>query len=407
MILKRLTISLIATVAILGTVSCVNENMPDCPVVPVAEEDAPMVNLTFSVVAPSATSPATSRAAVVTDPDQYNYFQEPETYEKIHTLRIIIVRPNGKVEHNKLFVLSDNGVVRYDDMTFKVSSGTSSSADLTGEEKTVYIIANEAATKYNFDAIDDTYVPGTIENITLAADPNGVLFDNSGDTKQWIPMCEKHTVFVKRPTSPQLEDQTVGPLYITRAAVKFEFSVCGTNGGFAFESFTDNYYVTDVTFYNIANQEYLLPRATYSDEKTNGPDTPYPDLSGLFITDYQIPDGTTHNELHIPGYLDEPIGRKYEEYISWSVPIYYCESQFNPTAEKPYSLTMTVKAKDKDGNWIDESEYTFDPVALPNLGALPRNTIVKIKAAIWRDPLKITVELVPYVGVTLKPSFGF
>lgn len=420
MILKRLTISLLAVAGMLGAVSCVNEPLAECPVVEPVEEEAPMVNLTFSVVAPSTTGSATSRAEVVTNPDEFNYFQNPDTYEKIHTLRIIIVRPNNVVEHNRLFTLDDRGVVRYDDMTFKVTTGHNG----VGEDKKIYIIANEESVPYNFndigknhaDGTSDPYEPGTIENIILKADENGVLIDNSGETKKWIPICEVHTAFVKCPQTPEDEEQSVGPFFITRAAVKFEISVTATNAGWDTDVF-DDYYVTGFTFNNIANQEYLFPRAKYSDEISNGeitpsptspnPVTPVPDLYGRFITSYEIPEGTIHSQIQLPGDLNQKIPRMSYEYIDFKTPLYFCESKFNPTVEKPYTLSMTVAQKGADGNIATETIYTFDPVPLPNLPLLPRNTIVKINARIWRDPLKMTVELVPYIGVTLKPSFGF
>ncbi|MDE6085246.1 MAG: hypothetical protein K2G40_02435 [Muribaculaceae bacterium] len=411
MMLKRLTISLLAVAGMLGVVSCVNEPFAECPVVPV-EDDARMVNLTFSVVAPSTTASSTSRAGVVTNPDEYNYFQKAEAFESIHTLRIIIVRPDDEVEHNKLFILSDQGVVRYDDMTFKVTTGHNG----VGEKKRIYIIANEEIVPFDFTTISGTYIPGTIEDITLKADNNGVLIDNTGNKKTWIPICEVHEAFVKAPTSPELEEQTVGPFYITRAAVKFDISVTATNAGWETDVF-DDYFVTGFTFYNVANQEYLLPRAKYSDEISNGeitpskenpnPVTPLPDLFGRFITSYEIPDGTTHSQIQLPGDLDTKIPRLSTEYIDFKASLYFCERKFNSAAPNPYSLSMTVAQKDADGNIDPETIHTFDPVALPNLPILPRNTVVKINARIWRDPLTMTVELVPYIGVTLKPTFGF
>lgn len=387
-----------ASAAILGAVSCGGNQ--DMPVVPDEQLEERMVNLSLSVLTADDASSVASRADEVNDS---TYF-EPESsiFEKIHTLRVIIVRPNGNVEHNRLFTLSNQGVVQYDDMKFLV---------VGGEKKKIYIVANEAAVNYDFNEIAGGY-ENTIENIVLEANNNGVLFDNSGESKTWIPMCTMREEYVRIPESILDEEQSVGPFILARSAIKFSFTVAGTNGGIAEDKFLD-YYVTDVVFNCVANQEYLLPRATYSGWQTNPGKDPYPGLSGQFISyinDYVMPEGSKHLPVHIPGNLTTPVSRNVDKPISWSVPIYYCECWYNPSnpdVPNPYTMSIVVQAKDSKGDFLPETRLEFPPVTLLNLTTIPRNTHVVVKMRIWRENIEATVKLVPYIGVHLDPEFGF
>ncbi len=70
---------------------------------------------------------------------------------------------------------------------------------------------------------------------------------------------------------------------------------------------------------------------------------------------------------------------------------------------------------DEDGNVIRvPEEMTFDPVVIPNEAnlslkdGLPRNTIVQVNMILdKKQGLTAAVVLVPYIGVDLKPDFGF
>lgn len=90
MTLKRFGHIALCLLAGLTGISCDGDRNADTPDPIPAEK---MVNLTFSVVAPDAVRQSESRA-LVTTPDKDNYFErEASKYEKIHTLRIIILRP--------------------------------------------------------------------------------------------------------------------------------------------------------------------------------------------------------------------------------------------------------------------------------------------------------------------------
>lgn len=348
------------------------------------------------------------------------YFEGAQTpYERIKTLRVIIVRGElnpglpdyfkkgtGLIEHNRLLVnISNTDDIDFgnEKLVFKVSGG---------EKKKIYLIANEASlkSKCDLDFVEDfkvgeLYPTDAIENLVIKADPStGILYNNTGNERLYIPMSESHEIDVPVPENPE-EYHLYHNMFITRSAVKFSFSVAAVNGGIALDRFED-YYVTGFEFRNIADREYFLPRAVYKDD-INGEKTPSPGLEGKYITEYEIPGGTIHKALTIPGNYDSPIPRDINTPLEWSVPLYFCESKYNPTSDLPYEIYMNVKAKDKDGKWIEGSEYTFGPATLPNLSLLPRNTHVKVAINIWKYHITAAVTLVPYIGVDLEPSFGF
>lgn len=439
MTLKRFGHIALCLIAGLAGISCDGDRNAATPDPIPAEK---MVNLAFSVVAPDAVSQSESRAIVI-NPDKDNYFErEDSQYEKIHTLRIIILRPgtdfqgnpvkdkDGKpildndgnpykkiIEHNRFFTFNDNGVVRYDDMNITVHGG---------ENKTIYIIANEEGinsnrpegeTAVNLSDLtpDDPYVAGTIEDIEIHA-AGGILYDNRTEAakKTYIPMAEVYEdVYIEMPETPELREQKVGPFFITRAAVKFSFNITAED--------SEGLYLKSLTFNSLADKEYLLPRnTTYKPEKptfgkdgnsgdTNGIKNPSdtgnsdidPDISGRFITEYDIPEDATHSPLTFEFNDEDKLGKKVPTEIS--LPIYFCESKFLPLdgeTDKPYSVELVLHTKFGDQTVVATSEK----LALGNLPILPRNTHVKINIDLGKN--EATVELVPYTGVWLKPDFG-
>lgn len=373
---------------------------------PLPDLEEGMVNLVMSVTVPEAVSPGAASRAIVTDPDNDNYFEGPvDRYEKIYKLRVIIVsEKNGTVEHNKMFTLREDGVVRYDDLIFKVRGGDTKTIILIANED---ILAQEDKNKFNEAGLPKGVIMtveklNAIKAIELPAS-DLILINNEGvgeDSRSYIPMTEIYTgIEVRYPHYAEDYNQSLpNPLFVTRTAVKFSFNILPTNG-------TDMY-LTDITFYYIANREYLFPiNTTYSPAK--GEVSNY-DLEGRFITKYDIPNGTDHNQYSFP--LSKPIDLSVESCLL-QPKLYFCESKLggvNPNPnDKPYSISITVARKDvvkEDGTPNFVQYYTYTPVSLPNLPILPRNTHVKVNMSI--DFINAQVTLKPYTGYWLNPSFG-
>lgn len=201
-------------------------------------------------------------------------------------------------------------------------------------------------------------------------------------------------------------------LFITRNFVKFRFSLDAVEG-------TQPFKVKSIRVGNLMQKEYFFPRCTYSPEKDilNG-------VTGREITSYTTPPkGAGKNENYIRPFVFEPgdelLYNGAKTYYSPS--LYFCETknyvgdeQNNPL----FDITVTLEFDgeiDEDGNVIRvPEEMTFDPVVIPNEAnlslkdGLPRNTIVQVNMILdKKQGLTAAVVLVPYIGVDLKPDFGF
>lgn len=367
-----------------------------------AEVD-PRVNLTFTMATADPADPDMLSRAIVTEIDSDNYFEvEASVYERVHSLRIIILRPSPDggdamtVEHNRLFTMSPQGVVRYDDMTFRV---------MPDENKKVYLLANEQDVAFDFGAPGlqpgDTYVPGTLENVTYSADPSSrILVDNSAGSsdRQYIPMAEVHDVYVAQPDGESPWYQDAGPLFVTRAAVKFSFEVTGG------PDINPGLYVSDITFSSLADKEYYLPRNTvYSPAKGTRPEA-----TGRFITSYDVPADVTYSPCTFTLAGGIPVERGVTH--TTDLPLYFCESKFGFAGPDgtPYTVGISLAARDSSGAVIDSTAVSTPVRALPNLPILPRNTHVIVRMTVnSRSDIDCTVDAAPYTGKWLNPDFGF
>lgn len=417
MTLKRFGHISLTLLSVLLWVACDGDTAAPDPV-----PSPKMVNLSFSVGVTEAVSSSESRA-LITIPDKDNYFErEANRYEKIRTLRVIILRPAvttdaennlityKEVEHNKLFTLAEDGSVYYDDLTFEV---------IGGENKCIYLLANEEAVnvnrpeteRINFDnlAIKGQPYDGGIESIEISSGSNGFLYENTPEAATYIPLSEVYEdIYVDYPDEIEKRNQTVGPFYITRAAVKFSFSIASTGP-------EDSFRLKSVTFNSLADKEYYLPKKTEYDPSLdqNGLPNPegFPNLSGHFITKYDIPENASHSKFTFD--FAEPVSiTNTPKTIS---PLaYFCESKLptgltgNPLlGDYPYEISITVShtKTDKDGNPV-EVTTEFGPTKLNNLPILPRNTHVRVNMSLTAVDLTCVVELVPYTGIWLNPNFG-
>jgi len=361
-----------------------------------------MVNLVLSVAVPDAVSPGASSRSVVTTPDNDNNFEGPATqYEKIHTLRVIIVSQNRNiVEHNKLFKFKENGLVFFDNMVFEVKEN---------DKKTIYFFANEGSLKFpgnlnntlNLDAIKagaSGDMAKAYEALMVKSGADGLLYDNESDTKSYIPMSETYKDI--EVTDEYFQELPV--MFITRAAVKFSFNIEPVTGL--------DMVIKSITFNKLAKQEYLLPNQTKYEPAYPLPSTN--PLGGRFITEYKIPENTEHITYTFT--TTEPIDLSNSQVKKWAPKLYFCESQYlnpddNADDKEPYTLSIKVARKEEgsDGKPIFVDEYDYTALPLPNLPILPRNThvIVNIKIGPSKD-ITCTVDLVPYTGVWLNPDFG-
>lgn len=335
------------------------------------------VNLDINVSLSDVSAPVTRGV------DRYEGAVSKE--EKIQTLRIIVVRPDGIVEHNRLLSLA-SAVEVYKSATFKVAGK---------ETKRIYLFVNEGlTTKKNVvpeSSVSSDKLPNFDFNTIIAGQPfptdeiAALTIDMGGNTEELygaLPMSECHEVKVPE------EDCTFN-LFVTRAAVKFSFRI--TNQG------SNPLKLAGLTIDKMAKQEYYLPKNTkYSAVNDKG---------GREIIEYDVPSNTGENN----GYYT--FNRIYDVSLPVNTqvvldPIYLLESKYtNPAGSvgndgiTPLNYSMSISFAELGGE-KQLSEY------LKNLPLLPRNTHVVVNITIGDSKIDWSVDLEPYGEVVLPPIFG-
>ena len=297
--------------------------------------------------------------------------------ELMHTLRIIVVRPDNTVEDNRLFDLT-TAADRYRAPKFTVAGN---------EWKRIYLIANEATqiatagtepvvlrklVDYDLGSIapGHSFPREALANLEIRLD------GKTDELRGPLPMSESHRVWMPN------EDHSCS-LWITRAAVKFTFRLVNRAAA------NHTYRITGLTIDKLAHKEYLLPRdATYATHEAE---------DGTLIreiTDFSVPLQGNN------GYYT--YGRESGMKVSVPAgdnavvldPIYLLEGKFTDPADKRnYSMSL----------WIDGAKMSS---YFPALSLLPRNTHVVVTIVLTGAEAQWQVELVPYTTKILEPSFG-
>lgn len=323
--------------------------------------------------------------------DDNNYFQQPAfIFETVKTMRVIIIRPNGEMEYNRMLELGSDGKPINDSERFQV---------LGGEKKRIYLIVNEASIDYNFDI--DNLKPGNvfpekdIAGIQIARNAGAPLYDNRGDGKTgtYIPMSEVFEVQVQ-PADPESTEDVyqTADLFVTRAAVKFSFNIKTSS------SYTGSgLYVTGLRVNGISDREFFIPCNTvYNPAKYEPSNEP---LGGRFITSYTVPANAESGSYLFPiseaADIDWSVGQGMN--IHYEPPIYLPESD----PKNSYSVGVLLSDSESPNNiWLEAK-------LLDNLSSLPRNTHVIVNITINSDSdLQWEVKVVPYAEVKLDPIFG-
>ena len=389
-------IILLATLAVLT--GCTSE-MPE----PVPGEGAGTVNLVIRVGVNTSPGSRIGRDSKPTRageyPSGYPYDFEPAAtiYEGINTLRVIIVDPNNIVEHNAVWSFDDHapsGDELYGDMGFKVKGG---------EAKRVYLIANEASITPSPNL--RSYAPG--ETLTPETASRWLIYKSWGDgakvatpyidnqgsaPKRYIPMSEFFELDIKKGKQDEVVTQSE-TLFLTRSLVKFSFYVSAS------PEIPESFRISNIEFDNVMEQGYLFPHETeYLPAKM-----PLTNDFQRIVTSFATPGFVGNKVLPISfAPIDFGLNSKAEatNYKDSYIPqLYFCETR-NNNAGNIFRIKLTVL-------WGDGEETTYEEIKLPNLPSFPRNTHVKVYLTFADRAISGTVDLVPYVGIELKPSFGF
>lgn len=308
--------------------------------------------------------------------------------EKMHTLRIIIVRPSGIVEKTEYIDLENEPAIeRICEFGGIVS----------GENKRIFLVVNEHSTKTEENGIVERVVPYDFTKIeegklfpadtvyNLAIRLNGKTERLSGP----LPMSDMHQVEVPRYSPDEQEHIWETELTVRRAAVKFTYYV--TN-----ESDKD-LRVVGLEMEKMAQREYFMPRelgdGSFIVPSVNGNNEYY-----LFEHDFLTAVGLPAKKEKVD--LLRQAGEK---------PIYLLEGKYEDDgtdkedAMLNYKMALKLQCDELGpASWKTTFEYLPD---LPEY--LRRNTHVVVHATIRPDlEIKCEVHVHPYIGVSLDPDFG-
>lgn len=342
-----------------------------------APEDAATVNLDIAVSLTDVSFPETrvlgAGEKAATDD------------EKMQKLRIIIVRPDGTVEHNQLVDLTASPAERHPRERFGV---------VANEYKEIYLFVNEGMTRvknrieedatsrvldiYDFDDIRAGGMFPAEQFADLEIGLGGAAEELTGP----LPMSERHRVWIPG------EDRTC-ELFVTRAAVKFSFRIRNESG----HPLT----LTALTIDKLLRRAYYLPKNTVYGA---------PNEDGVReITSFDVPSTTENYDYYTFEKTFDAVsiaadGERLLEAVYLLEGKYFDWDAFTPEGASARNYSMRVSFEEFGGEPL-ESEY------FTNLSQLPRNTHVVVDVTVrGKSEIKWTVDVVPYGAVVLDPIFG-
>ena len=286
---------------------------------------------------------------------QTKAYADPVEGETMKTVRFIIVRENGYVEHNRRVDL-DVASSSLQKVSFKV---------VANEMKSIWIVANEENSK----------IPLDFGKITPGAPcPSDFLREslitfNSADEQMDLPLPMTSYEEFHMPNTNHEES-----ILVYRVATKFTIQITNET--------SSPIYLTRLNINKAARKGYLFPRILSLDESST-------------ITDFEVPT-MGNNEYYI---FSEDcnmfIGQGSTSVLA---PIYLNEGRFtNGGAGKNYAISLTVNGLDFTGD-------------LSELDLLPRNTHTVVNVTFKQEgstfKLDWKVTVLPYSEVVLKPGFG-
>ncbi len=307
--------------------------------------------------------------------------------EKMQTLRIIIVRPDGTVEHNRYYDFHQVPTTYFATAQFEV---------VGGETKDVYLFANEntkfdsgrKVANYDFAGIKvgEQFPTNDITGKDIETDETSLIEVNDALTQMALPlfMSECHSVDV-----PEKKDKDV-ELIIVRAAVKFTFRIINTSN--------EPLALNQLTISKLARREYLLPNeVVYGTELSKEDGTTI-----TYIKSYKVPmPGNNEHYNFKAAFTDKTVPAKSATGNGEVVldPIYLLESNYNDdpsTTGRNYKISLTV------------GDETYENGYFNNLTALPRNTHVVVDVTLndKLTGLDCVVRVYPYGEYWLDPEFG-
>lgn len=331
--------------------------------------------------------------------------------EKMHSVRVIVLHNDGKVEHNQHFSLEN--ALAEKTILLKVTPN---------EKKKIFLFANEKSVS----SVEGVTVEGVTvegENKTLTAffnsytegmsgfedEVNELYFAPDYSVEEPIPMSSMYEIDFK-------EGREDYQFYLVRVATKFTVNFFNWRGeevtveNFSIESHADkNFLMAHVNSYpDTQNPETNQKYPTWIDWLKAVSDASNVDSDAAteefgWLTDYRLPKQTTakvytHEGLKIgKPTVDIENPDNSEPGVANVVPVFYLPESKNLKAgatEQEYILTIKIAGRAE----------TF-VCKLDKLKALFRNTHLVVNITMYNSN-EIVVDVIPYSEVILEPEFG-
>lgn len=326
--------------------------------------------------------------------------------EKMHSVRVIVLHNDGKVEHNRHFSLEN--ALAEKTILLKVTPN---------EKKKIFLFANEKSVS----SVEGVTVEG--ENKTLTAffnsytegmsgfedEVNELYFAPDYSVEEPIPMSSMYEIDFK-------EGREDYQFYLVRVATKFTVNFFNWRGeevtveNFSIESHADkNFLMAHVNSYpDTQNPETNQKYPTWIDWLKAVSDASNEDSDAAtnrfgWLTDYELPEQSTatiytHGKVTVgkPTVdIDNPDNSK--PGVASVVPVFYLPESKNLKAgatEQKYTLRINIAGR-------------AEPFVckLDKLKALFRNTHLVVNITMYNSN-EIVVDVIPYSEVNLEPEFG-
>ena len=313
--------------------------------------------------------------------DEYSPYKDPVDGESLKSLRVMIVKGDGTVEHNAYYEFSGPrqtfGPERY-----KVSVNDSKTVILIGNEKNIHIDMPGDGTVagnvyFGGMSVGDHVDVEEIRNLTISAENH--LFEWNNGSMRNLPVTLLEKVKVG-------EEDMAKSFYLHRGAVKYTFRIKNST---RFKRTLTGIYIP-----GMSSMQYLFPKDAVYGESTPDTDripvaTEYSTPADALVSDFS----DTKLQVELPSGMSDRI----------VLPSYYFLEGVR--RDTPYQATIGIdgyKFELRDLIW----KYPETSVTRM-MTDLPRNTHVVVDVDIKNNyDISCTVDVMPYSSVLLDPWFG-
>ena len=325
--------------------------------------------------------------------------------EKMKTVRVFILHPDGTVEHNKFYAL--DGAEEQNLILLKVTPNEKKKIYLFANEGSVSAVEGVAGVNSTLSAFFDSYGEGSSG---FEETVNGLYFAPDYSDGNPIPMSSMYEIDI--PEKGVIEKT----FYVVRVATKFTMNFINWRG--------EDVTVRNFTIASHADKNFLIAHVNDSEQNRQL-------FNGKSWIDWlrEVSEASSENDdyatTEAAGWLKDyrlPAQANKQVVYTFPFPVTVAAAEFDEnnlddikpgTASETFYLpeSMNPKAGATDG----EQEYTLtlniggvaEPFVrkLPNLKALFRNTNVVVNITMYKN-LEMVVDVIPFTSVSVTPNYG-